>query len=132
MVKLKFVLDSNEYIFYFDNKSSDILKLLDCRDIKIFLTDLIIQEAIRNMRKESVKDFFNMLKNPRFEVIIEKIPKNLIEKYKKTTLKKGDVLIAAFCDYINADYLITENRHFLKSIKFDKFKVVSFRDFLIR
>lgn len=129
MVRLKLVLDSNEYIFYFDDKSNDILRLFDFQDTRIFLTDLVIQEVIRNIRKESVNDFFNMLKNPKFEVIAEEIPKNLIEKYRKLGLKKGDIVIAAFCEFIEADYLITENRHFLKSKKFDKFKVLSLKDF---
>ena len=130
MVKLKLVLDSNEYVFYFDNKSSDMLKLLDSQEIKFFLTDLIIQEVLRNIRKESIKDFFNILKNPRFEVVTEGIPNDLIDKYKKFGLKKGDIVIAAFCETINTDYLVTENRHFLKSKKFDNFEVLSLKEFL--
>lgn len=132
MVKLRLVLDSNEYIFYFDNKSEDILKLLDNQDIKIFLNDLIFQEVIRNLRRESTKYLINLLKNPRFEFIINKIPENLIEKYKKLGLKKGDFVIAAFCESIEADYLITENRHFLKSKKFDRFEVVNLKEFLTK
>lgn len=126
------VLDSNEYVFYFGNKSSDMLKLLDYKAIKFLLTDLIVQEVLRNIRKESIKDFFNMLKNPRFEVITEQIPNDLIEKYKKLGLKKGDIALAAFCERINANYLITENRHFLKSRKFDKFRVLNLKGFLRR
>ena len=129
MVKLKLVLDSNEYIFYFDDKSDDISRLFDLHNLKISINNLIIEEAIRNIRKDSIKDFFNLLKNPKFEVIIEKISEHLIEKYRKLGLKKGDVVIAAFCDSINANYLITENRHFLKSKKFDRFKVLSLKKF---
>ena len=132
MVKLKLVLDSNEYIFYFDDKSNDILRLFDFHDLKISINNLIIEEAIRNIRKDSIKDFFNLLKNPKFEVITEKISEYLIEKYRKLGLKKGDVVIAAFCDSVNANYLITENRHFLKSKKFDKFGVLSLKKFLIK
>ena len=129
MVKLRLVLDSNEYIFYFDKKSKDILKLLDNQDIQIFLNDLIFQEVIRNLRREATKYFINLLKNPRFEFVINKIPEDLIEKYKKLGLKKGDVVIAAFCDAIKADYLITENRHFLQSKRIIEFKIISIRDF---
>ncbi len=130
MVKLRLVLDSNQYIFYFDNISADLLKLLDTKAIQVFLNDLIFQEIIRNLRRESTRNFINLLKNPKFKFIIDKIPEDLIEKYKKLNLKKGDFVIAAFCEYIKADYLITENRHFLKSMKFDKFQVLNLKDFV--
>ena len=58
------------------------------------------------------------------------MPLHLLVKYKKLGLKKGDIAIAAFCENVKADYLITENRHFVKSKKFDKFKVLSFKDFI--
>ena len=61
----------------------------------------------------------------------EKIPLYLFKKYKALGLKKGDIIIAAFCEHINAAYLITENRHFLKQMKFDKFKVLSLKDFVL-
>lgn len=130
MVELKLVLDSNEYIFYLNNKSNDILRLLDSQDTKIFLNDLIFEEVIRNITKEAIKYSINLLKNPKFEVIAHQIPENLTEKYKNLGLKKGDIVIAAFCEAVGADYLITENRHFLKSRKFGKFKVLSLKGFL--
>ena len=130
MDKLKLVLDSNEYIFYFGNKSNEILKLLDFQELKIFLNDLIIQEVIRNINKENAAKFFNILKNPRFNVIMEQMTQNFIEKYRKMSLRKGDVLIAALCETIGADYLISENRHFLKKKIFDEFEVLSLKEFL--
>lgn len=129
MVELKLVLDSNEYIFYFDNKSDDVLRLLDSQAVKIFLNDLIFEEVIRNITKESIKYFINLSKNPKFEIVSHEIPQNLIQKYKALGLKKGDIVIASFCEAIGADYLITENRHFLKSKEF-KFKVLSLKKFL--
>ena len=130
MDKLKLVLDSNEYVFYFDNKSNEILKLLDFQELKIFLNDLIIQEVIRNINKENATKFFNILKNPKFDVIMEQMPQSLIKKYREMGLKKGDVLIAAFCETIGADYLISENRHFLEKKIFDEFEVLSLKEFI--
>lgn len=57
-------------------------------------------------------------------------PFYLFDKYKKIGLKKGDTPIAAFCEFIKADCLITENRHFLKEAKVKEFKVVAIKDFL--
>lgn len=129
MSKLKLVLDSNEYVFYF-NDNSDMLKILELGNIEIYLTDLIFKEVIRNIRKEAIKSFFNLSKNPKFIIVEDKIPQILIDKYKGIGLKKGDMVISAFCEFVNADYLITENRDFLKSMKFDKFVVLSLREFL--
>jgi len=130
MGNIKLVLDSNEYVFYFDNKNDILLKLLNLPNIKIYLNSLIFREVLRNMRKESIKYLINLIKNPKFVTNSEKIPKSLIEKYKKLGLKKGDVVVAAFSEYVKADYLITENRHFLKAMKFDEFEVLGVKEFL--
>ena len=130
MIELKLVLDSNEYIFYLANKTNGVLRLLDSQDAKIFLNDLIFDEVIRNITKEATKYFISLLKNPKFEVIAHQIPKSLTEKYKNLGLKKADRVIAAFCEAVEADYLITENRHYLNGKKFDKFKVLSLKEFL--
>jgi len=126
----KLVLDSNEYVFYFDNKNDILFKLLNLPNIKIYLNSLIFREVLRNMRKESIKYLINLIKNPKFVTNSERIPRNLTDKYKKLGLKKGDVVVAAFSEYVKADYLITENRHFLKVMRFDEFEVLSTREFM--
>lgn len=130
MSEIKLVLDSNEYVFYFDGKSNLLPKLMEFRNIKLFISNLIFREVIRNLREDTIKKFIVLLKNPKFAAGGELTPEHLIEKYEKLGLKKGDIEIAAFCENISADYLVTENRHFLKSLKFDKFKVASIKEFL--
>ena len=60
----------------------------------------------------------------------QQLPFHLLDKYKKIGLKKGDIAIAAFCEHVKSDYLITENRHFLKKVKFSEFKVLGIEEFL--
>ncbi|MBI2106976.1 PIN domain-containing protein [Candidatus Woesearchaeota archaeon] len=132
MVKIKLVLDSNEYVFYFDNKTEDMQRLLALNNVEIFLNDLIFREVIRNLRKDLVIDFINLIKSPKFNVSWDNIPEEVIEKYKKLELKKGDIIIASFCDSIGADCLISENRHFLKSNEIRSFKIVNLKKFLER
>jgi len=98
--------------------------------VEIFLNEIIFSEVYRNLTDYLIKYFIKLLKNPKFKTISDKIPQFLIDKYKKLGLKKGDFIIAAFCEFVNADYLISENRHFLKNLKFDKFKVVTLNEFL--
>lgn len=129
MTSFKIVLDSNEYVFYLTDKNKDILKLLNL-EVKIFLNNLIFKEVVRNIRKESVKQLIKLLKNPKFAVNADKILDVLIEKYRNLGLKKGGIIIAAFCESVNASFLISENRHFLKEVKFDRFKVVKLSEFL--
>lgn len=44
------------------------------------------------------------------------MPKNLIKKYEKKGLKTSDAAIAAFTEYVSADYLLSENRHFPRKL----------------
>ena len=45
-------------------------------------------------------------------------------------MKKGDIVIASLREDEKADYLVSENRHFLKDTKFDKFNVIELDKFL--
>ena len=125
------VLDSNEYINYFNEKVS-FDKLFFSQDLTIYTNDIIIREVIRNLKEPQTKEFYNIIFSKNIEFYGRKLPSALLENFKKAGLKKGDIAIAAFCEVIDADYLITENRHFLKSKKFKKFKVLSLREFLNR
>ena len=123
------ILDSNEYINYFNKK--DLLdKVFSNQDILIYINDIIIREVIRNLKELQIKEFYNLIFNKNINFYGHKMPLQLLAKYKKLGLKKGEIAIAAFCESISADYLVTENRHFLKSKKFDRFEVLSLRKFL--
>ena len=130
MNRMKIILDSNVYVFYFADKSTDLIKILKNKKCRIFINDLIFSEVIRNLRKENVKDFKNLIKSPVFSVVVEITPAHIIEKYKKLELKKGDIVIAAFCEHIQADYLITENRHFLKKMEIEGCKILTAKEFI--
>lgn len=123
------VLDSNEYIDYFNSKNS-LDKLFSNQDLTMYISDVVIREVIRNLKEPQIKEFYNIIFSKNIDFYGDKLSSALLEKFKKLGLKKGDIAIAAFCESINADYLITENRHFLKSKKFDEFKVLGLRRFL--
>lgn len=96
----------------------------------IYINEIITKEVLNNINESLKKKFFDFLFANNIIAYNQKLPDSLLTKYKQLGLKKGDITIAAFCENINADYLITENRHFLKSKKFDKFKVLSLKGFL--
>lgn len=126
------ILDSNEYINYLSKKTLLLNKIISDDKISIYVNETITKEVTNNLSKSLVKDFYDFLFRNNINVYYEKIPFHLLQKYKKIGLKKGDIVISAFCETVNADYLITENRHFLKSKRFHEFEVLSLKWFLNR
>jgi len=123
------VLDSNEYINHLNRKDSPDI-LFSHRNLVILINDHIIREVIRNLDASQAKEFYNILFNKNIDFYGEKLPSALLENFKRIGLKKGDITIAAFCEHIRAEHLITENRHFLKDIRIEGFQVLSMREFV--
>ena len=115
------ILDSNEYIISLNKKTQLPDKIF--LNNQIYINEIIVKEILRNIKESFKSQFYKLLFKDNITIYNEKLPINLFEEYKKLGLKKGDIEIAAFCENIYADYLITENRRFLKSKKFEKFKV---------
>ena len=124
------ILDSNEYINYIGKKILLFDKIFLYDKISVYINETITKEVINNLSQSLIKDFYDFLLRNNINVYYEKMSFGLLQKYKNLGLKKGDIAIAAFCETIGADYLITENRHFLKSKKFDRFKVLNLKGFL--
>ncbi len=124
-------IDSNEFINFINKKSLALENLLINQNIMIYLNYLIVREILRNIRNNDKKELYAILSKYNIVIFDEKtLPLYLIEKYENLGLKKGDVIIAASCEFIKADYLVTENRHFLKNVTFDNFQVLNLNDFL--
>ena len=124
------VLDSNEYIIFLRENSGFLNKIIEIDIITIHINELILKEVLRNIDENAKKSFYTSLLQNNITLHNDKLPYYLFEKYKQLNLKKGDIAIAAFCESIGAAYLISENRHFLREVKFDKFKVLTMKDFM--
>ncbi len=127
---MRVVLDSNEYINFLNKTTQFLGKLIAVENIKIYANDTIVKEVLRNIKETIKGDFYKILFQNKIVIKSEKPPFYFFGKYNNLGLKKGDITIAAFCEYVKANYLITENRHFLKGTKINQFKVLSMRDFL--
>ena len=126
---MRIVLDSNEYINFFNKKPIFLYKIIANNDIPIYIHESIVIEVLNNINNVHKGKFYKIIFENNIILYNNKLPFYLHTKYKKLGLKKGDIAIAAFCDYINANYFISENRHFLREFKFDKFKVVTLNGF---
>jgi hypothetical protein len=128
---LRLVIDSNEYIFAFGLVKADaslklIEKLLERKHLHIVrLPRTIFEEVRRNLSPEYFHEFINFIKA--FTTIDEDIliPFELGVKYEIRGFKMADAFIAAYTEWVGADVLVTENRHFLKHDRDLPFKILT-------
>jgi len=123
------VLDSNEYLGFLSGNSPFAEGLFGDEKVSIFIHELIVKEVLRNLQESIKGEFYTLLFTNNIQVFHGILHSSLLQKYRNLGLKKGDIVIAAFCEHVKAEYLITENRHFLK-IKAEAFKVVDLKEFL--
>ena len=123
-------IDSNEYINFLNQRPLILNGILENEKIAIFINEIIVKEVLRHVKETIKKDFYKLLFAYNINVYNQRLPSHLLQKYKGMGLKKGDIEIAAFCENIKADYLVTENRHFLKAFKINKFRIASLKEFL--
>ena len=121
---MRAVLDSNIFIFALRSDGeafAEILKLTGIR-FSCFIPRMVLYEIFERLKSLEGKDFAafaaHTIKSLNIEIIADElIPHELVEKYHKRGAKEGDGVIAAFAEWIKADYLVTENRDFLKEIR---------------
>ncbi len=131
MKNSRLVIDTNEFIFTFGvgkNGSSDVLlnKLAELfPNISIHIPRTIVDEVRNNLTTSKFKEFILFIQsvgNIDEDIFV---PYELGEKYAAMGLKPADALIAAYTEWINADILVSENRHFLSRQTNLPFKILS-------
>jgi len=133
---LRFVVDSNEYIFAFGPAKADaslklLEKLLETRHSHtVRIPRTIFEEVKRNLSPEYFREFINFINA--FTTIDEDflIPFELGVKYEIRGFKMADAFIAAYTEWVGADVLVTENRHFLNHHPDLPFKVLTAQECL--
>ncbi|ODS30239.1 MAG: hypothetical protein SCARUB_04650 [Candidatus Scalindua rubra] len=133
---MQLVLDANEYIFglgFFKKESCEHLVkfLIDKNPLhSISICRTIVEEVRVNL---TLKEFHNFVKFINVFTTIEEdffIPFEIGVRYEAKGLKEADALIAAFTEWVGADALVTENRHFLVHHSDLPFKVLTAGDCL--
>jgi hypothetical protein len=124
------ILDSNEYINYLNKETLLLQKVFLDKNLSIWINDHIIREVLRNIKELQKKEFYNIIFKYNINFYGLKLPIHLLDKYKNLGFKKGDIVVAAFCKSVPAEYLISENRHFLRNVKIYAFKVVTLKEFV--
>lgn len=133
---MRIVIDSNIFILGIGEIDHNSVKLLEkIVDFNVIIPRLIIQEVVKNLAEIKYnlpKKFFRLIYSSKaFKIDERKIPKQLIEKYKRLGVKKeADAAIGGFVEWVKAQYLISGNRHFLEEAKPTKFKILTAKEFL--
>ena len=129
------VLDSNVFIFSARSKEmvfTEVIKLagvqFQCSIPQMVLTEVV--ERLRNLEGKQFASFARyLLQSLPIPIIADElIPEELMVKYKQRGAKSGDATIAAFVEWVKADYLVTENCDFLQELPLD-FKVMKTTEF---
>lgn len=123
------VLDSNEYIYGLANTietSVILLKKLSSFEVKI--PRFILDELHNNLTEELLKELYKLIIEQKIVIFEEKVSEKSVKKFKD--LPYEDAVIAAYCELLKVNVLVSENRHFLIGFHSKSFKVFSAKDFL--
>ncbi|MBI3305347.1 type II toxin-antitoxin system VapC family toxin [Candidatus Parcubacteria bacterium] len=85
----------------------------------------IVQEVLRHLTPEGSREFFNVMRAIGQIDEDEVVPFALGSKYEAQGLKPADAFIAAYTEWVGADILVSENRHFLSRQSDLPFKILS-------
>jgi len=113
------------------------VRLLDIlsTELVVIIPRLVAQEVTRNLdSRAQVRHFYRLFHNREFAFIIDDpVPEALVGKYAALGLPaKADAFIGAFAEWMGVQYLISDNRHFLRELQTEAFEVVDAETFLER
>ncbi len=103
--------------------------------VQLVIPRLVAQEVTRNLQSpEQVRQFYRLFHELDCAFIVdEPVPAVLVEKYVHLGLPaKADAFIGAFAEWMQVRYLISDNRHFLRDLQTDTFKVLDAAGFISR
>ena len=132
------VLDTNEYINALGFPSNPHAKTLltiitkNPSQYSLCIPRKIIKEVQRNVHFAIFSEFMKIIHSIARIDEDAMVPAELSEKYSALGLKPADAFIAGYCEWVKADFLVTENRHFLVRTKNLPFEVVTAQDVLTK
>jgi predicted nucleic acid-binding protein len=128
-------IDSSALVVGLQGKDASAVKILESvgSDLNLIIPRLIAQEVTRNLTSpQQVRQFYRLFQNYSFaQIIDEPVPVALVQKYVNLGLPaKADAFIGAFAEWMNVNYLISENRHFLRQVQANAFKILNTDEFI--
>lgn len=110
-------LDTNVWIFGFLGKEPFCETiLLNLPRFHIIIPDQIRAELERNLSNHLMHRFYLIAMEAGVQFDFEPVPHSFIEQFEQKGLKKGDLIIGAFCEWRHVDVIVSDNRDFLKGL----------------
>lgn len=134
---MRICIDSCVFIRGYNQAGSDaewLLKSIGPK-LQVVINRLIAQEVTRNLSgQEQIRRFYQVFHDNTDAFIVSgPIPPAILERYVALGLReKGDAIIGAFAEWMVVDYLISDNRHFLRELQTDAYRIASPAEFLNR
>ena len=125
------ILDSNVFIFGFGLVKAPVCEklILTIAEKYSMHTLRICRSIIKEVRHHLFpEDFQKFIKVINILTTIDEdivVPFEIVFKYEAKGLKPADAFIAAYAEWVGADALVTENRHFLTRQSNLSFKILT-------
>ena len=126
---MRLVLDTNIYIFAFSeaeiHSCTRLIEASSTAKTNIYIPRTIIREVQNNLRPILFKEFILFIHKAAHLEEDNVVPFELGMKYEAMGLKPADAFIGSFTEWVGADILVSENRHFLSRQSNLPFKVLT-------
>jgi hypothetical protein len=134
---MRICIDSCVFIEGLQQSDDAAVQLLDLigPELILLIPRLVAQEVTRNLTTpEQVRRFYRLFQGRDFAFIVdEPVPLTLVDEYVKIGLpEKADAFIGAFAEWMQASYLISDNRHFLRGLRTNAYEVLDAAVFVER
>ena len=132
---MRICIDSCVFIRGINQEGSDAERLLRSigPELQVIANRLIAQEVTRNLSgPQQIRRFYQIFHESAAAFIVTSpIPPAILDRYIALGHReKGDAIIGAFAEWMQVDYLISDNRHFLRELHTDAYQLMSPGDFL--
>jgi hypothetical protein len=112
------VLDSNEFIFGILATKASCARLMEqLGTLRVYVPSMVVREVRDTFQREYHlgKAFFRLLsQQENITIIWSDPPESLVVKYTGFGFAEEDAAIAACAEWVGANYIVSENRHFLR------------------
>lgn len=132
---MRICIDSCVFINGLTQTDWGATRLLDLigPELALVIPRLVAQEVTRNLQTpEQVRRFYRLFHRRPFAFIVDELaPPLLVEDYTRRGLpQKADAFIGAFAEWMAVDYLISDNRHFLRELETTAYRTLDPAKFL--
>jgi len=134
---MRICIDSSVFIRGFQTNDTNIATLLGLigQELTLSIPRLVAIEVTRNLLLfQQKRAFYKLFQQIDVAAISdEPIPRTLIDKYVRLGLPaKADAFIGAFAEWQEINYLLSDNRHFLRRLQTPAFTVLTPDEFMAR